>query len=986
MGLIPLVCMPQDTREKNSRGEEKEAKRAKMTVAEEPHTSQERQNFANTIKHHNERELVDQDIWFLVSLDWWKQFQEASQSLHAPLPGPIDNTGLFSALTPQMEGAGLPLKSNLLDKVDYELIHEDGWELLCKKFGCLEGHAIRRSVVEQGIFQKILKVEVELIRLRVARQADLSKEAELEESQSAGFKAVLARALQRFPSVDTKEHRVFIAHAPDKYEPLDVVKLSEGYKPIGNDLYTGLLLVLDEKDKEGNWLVSDDITDRSAHQSAGGQSPPRPSKAAKAPLSSSPQVEDVTPKTAIPLPPVPQQPRSLFGASSSANVAGSIGLRSSSMAASGAPSDGLCGLQNLGNTCFMNSALQCLSNCPPLTAYFLEDKHMEDLNTGNPLGMGGQLAQAYANLIKQLWLSSYRSVIPREFKQTVGHFAPTFSGYQQQDSQELMAFLLDGLHEDLNRIRNKPYVELKEAQGRPDAVVSEEAWADYQKRNDSIIVDLFHGQLKSTLVCPQKGCEKISIKFDPFCYLSLPMPVKKERWLALTFRSVDGLWTKLKVAVPKLSPTVEDVFTAVAKTLKNVSPSEMIMAELTASRVHRIFRKDLGYINERDDLVVYEVPKEAEGGSVLCFIYQRYKKTGIPASWSSGDTWALAKVPVVIRLPRNQATHQRIFKETKAVMESLYGPLPESEAVPMEEEESEEGQASKEEEDVKGTGNGGEAVQNGVKEEEEEEKMEKEKERELASEEEDSTPSSAKNAPPFDLTRVNSYASQIKEPLDERSETVVEPGSGDEGIYVSVDWSESLWKSRVNEAVLRTTEDASLREWGKRKPIQLGDCLRLFQEEEELGQDDLWYCPACKEHRQAFKKMEIWWAPRILIVHLKRFSYSRIARDKIEARVDFPLRGLDMSPYIRSADPSQPVLYDLLAVSNHMGGLGGGHYTAYAMNHKTGRWYSFDDSQCHPLPVDEEVVSKMAYVLFYARRDLPAASTDPNIEMEEADD
>lgn len=53
----------------------------------------------------------------------------------------------------------------------------------------------------------------------------------------------------------------------------------------------------------------------------------------------------------------------------------------------------------------------------------------------------------------------------------MGRFAPQFSGYQQQDCQELLAFLLDGLHEDLNRIRKKPYIQLKDADGRPDKVV-----------------------------------------------------------------------------------------------------------------------------------------------------------------------------------------------------------------------------------------------------------------------------------------------------------------------------------------------------------------------------------------------------------------------------------------------------------------------------------------------------------------------------------
>lgn len=52
----------------------------------------------------------------------------------------------------------------------------------------------------------------------------------------------------------------------------------------------------------------------------------------------------------------------------------------------------------------------------------------------------------------------------------VGHFASQFLGYQQHDSQELLSFLLDGLHEDLNRVKNKEYIELRDAEGRPDQV------------------------------------------------------------------------------------------------------------------------------------------------------------------------------------------------------------------------------------------------------------------------------------------------------------------------------------------------------------------------------------------------------------------------------------------------------------------------------------------------------------------------------------
>lgn len=118
----------------------------------------------------------------------------------------------------------------------------------------------------------------------------------------------------------------------------------------------------------------------------------------------------------------------------------------------------------------MNSALQCLSNCVPLTEYFISGHYKDELNCDNPLGMRGEIAKAYASLLHQLWNENYSSVAPRAFKMQVGRFAPQFSGYQQQDSQELLAFLLDGLHEDLNRVKKKPYVELKDADGRLDDV------------------------------------------------------------------------------------------------------------------------------------------------------------------------------------------------------------------------------------------------------------------------------------------------------------------------------------------------------------------------------------------------------------------------------------------------------------------------------------------------------------------------------------
>ena len=69
--------------------------------------------------------------------------------------------------------------------------------------------------------------------------------------------------------------------------------------------------------------------------------------------------------------------------------------------------------------------------------------------------------------------------------------------------------------------------------------MAKESWDNYLKRNDSIIVDIFHGLLKSTLVCPE--CSKVSVTFDPFCYLSLPLPVKKERQIEVFLVPLDPM-------------------------------------------------------------------------------------------------------------------------------------------------------------------------------------------------------------------------------------------------------------------------------------------------------------------------------------------------------------------------------------------------------------------------------------------------------------
>lgn len=95
-----------------------------------------------------------------------------------------------------------------------------------------------------------------------------------------------------------------------------------------------------------------------------------------------------------------------------------------------------------------------------------------------------------------------------------------------------MSFLLDGLHEDLNRVKQKPYIPTPDSAGRPDAVVAKEQWGNYRARDDSIIVDLYTGLLKSSLRFDR--CGRVSTTFDAYTSLSLPLPKEKIKHLEVT--------------------------------------------------------------------------------------------------------------------------------------------------------------------------------------------------------------------------------------------------------------------------------------------------------------------------------------------------------------------------------------------------------------------------------------------------------------------
>ena len=125
--------------------------------------------------------------------------------------------------------------------------------------------------------------------------------------------------------------------------------------------------------------------------------------------------------------------------------------------------------------------------------------------------------------------------------------------------------------------------------------------------------------------------------------------------------------------------------------------------------------------------------------------------------------------------------------------------------------------------------------------------------------------------------------------------------------------------------------------------LNLHTCFDAFVKNEQLQETETWKCPRCKESKAPAKTFALWSCPDVLVLHLKRFQFVPgqyfVHRDKISDVVDFPVEGLDLGAYVLGPQfPEAPCLYDLYAVSQHMGGLGGGHYTAVCKNPDNSKW------------------------------------------------
>ncbi|XP_068600050.1 ubiquitin carboxyl-terminal hydrolase 11 [Brachionichthys hirsutus] len=927
-------------------------------------------------------ELRAGDSWYVVERRWfqqWKEFVENGDQNSSSFPGQINNTELFEDLD------SYHLKERLVENEDFMLVPADAWRKLLDWYGMVDGQPpLERKVVD---LPSTLKVEVYPVEIFLCLHSNMEKVISSQFSRTDDIQSVRRTICEAFSVPPASECRLWMKSSDGSCERLRNVHVSV----LDACLSSGMTVIMETRNADGTWP------------------------------SSRPQI-----------------------------------MRNSVEEQEYQGQPGVCGLTNLGNTCFMNSALQCLSNTPPLTEYFLLSSYLEELNFTNPLGMKGEIAEAYADVIKQMWSGRHYSVVPRVFKTKVGHFASQFLGYQQHDSQELLSFLLDGLHEDLNRVKNKVYIELRDAAGRPDQEVAEEAWRNHRRRNDSVIVDTFHGLFKSTLVCPE--CRKVSVTFDPFCYLSAPLPASKERVMEVFFVSLDPYAkpAQHRVVVPKAG-RVSDLCAALSE-MTDVPTSQMVIADVFNHHFYKIYDTDesLSCILDRDDIFVYQLStlEEQQEERVLLALYLRersyYRDLG---SGSSSYGTTLFGHPLLLSVPISCCSQEALYNRfLQRLARYVRRPDP-SEELEEEEEDDDDEQPTQTnglsdgEEDAEpsqscgghgdgqsdGTTNGESqpicdcvTTKNGSQDQTEHlaggdadgvnptarleppaEQPQQPPSETTEEEKEDSqeacSPGLPANEPPAkrSVRRRRRRALFTIQAVNSNGTTERKTGDGGSAVsfssqpYVAIDWDPDMKKRFYNEnEAEKYVKHSSMEVPQQQNVVQLQECIELFTTVETLEEENPWYCPLCKKHQLATKKLDLWSLPEVLIIHLKRFSYTKFTREKLESVVDFPLRDLDFSGCLlrKNLSNGEPLSrYDLIAVSNHYGGLRDGHYTSYARNKDNGQWYDFDDSKV-TYAREDEIMTNAAYVLFYQRQDkirkptLPAPSASPAFSTQPAGD
>ena len=586
---------------------------------------------------------------------------------------------------------------------------------------------------------------------------------------------------------------------------------------------------------------------------------------------------------------------------------------------------GVVGLISLNDSGFMNAIIQCLAQTPYLTQYFLNNKYLHDINKANPYGYKGKIAKIWGELLKQMFSNKYKDITPLKLRNAIHEIAPDLFSNIHEDSKQLLSVLLNALIEDLRPPMNKM------VKGN---------------KRQSIIVDLMEGKYKSEFKC--NDCNEISITFDPYNIISLPIPKEKYKIIEYTF--IDCTKTNIIPTVYgiKINKSYNSVaFKKLLSKRHNVNRKELYVCDIWKSKFHREFRKPdtVAEIHPRnDDIFVYYSPKpkldeielkEANNTNNSKQInYSTYlvcNKLDITLLGNDMDNENNFIDDDYIGCPLLFTLHLRqkiTFKELRCKIFDMIIPF---------------------------TRTRNETMNHYIKN---------------------------------DISyKINDYDLPFKifaKWEDDQKQEITYDNDNLFNIYhyQSILKFEILWnnwaKYRHELYDLKTrhrhssappslndyTTSINFDYYKHGLPIELDSCFDLFTDIKHLNENDTWYCNKCQTFKKGNKKIDLWKAPDILIIHLNRLNYTENNQDRRNTLVKFPLKGLNIKHFLANKYRTSNCVYDLFAVCNHISGK----YTAYSKNIYNNKWYFFDNSITFIEENTQQIISSSAYILFYHKR------------------
>lgn len=501
--------------------------------------------------------------------------------------------------------------------------------------------------------------------------------------------------------------------------------------------------------------------------------------------------------------------------------------------------------------------------------------------------------------------------------------------------------MLDGLHEDLNRVKVKPYTETIESDGRPDETVARESWFNHLKRNNSVITDLMHGQYKSKITCPD--CGHVSITFDPFLTLTLPLPTKERKLITFFFLFSDNrtLPVKLEIWFRKRNHFISNLKEQVIEELKHkklltpkgfnfyflsTSSLSKVTAGTPTNEVAKKGKMKMG------NLFAIEMDPEmqlANEADVVEVPFSFQKREYQYSSYFSKRAITFVRPLYFLRSDTTNDMHLRIFRYFRFFFEELIeNPEDKEEFLKLNDLEAYAKLFGKPDERpyialLQTNARSylscffcGEYRCDNCKLSEKDDEtlddlLKKIKSKDLCFEMEVYWPNPSIYENHDISVRFHKWDENFKKPEEKKEELAVSEEKKDEEFLnkdkelqsqkVSVEEektasSSSAVKGKKPYVITKSIFDGKNPEGEERG---LYECFRLFSEPETLNAENAWYCSRCKGHKEANKEMKIYKAPQYLIVHLKRFKggESILSAGKISTRINFPLE-LDLSELV----------------------------------------------------------------------------------------